>query len=281
MRVESLPVVTEIDPYGVVADLRTIAITTTVDWIKIPRLVTAEALERDWPLWLDMHFEDWRGVPPDVRAIGMRRMVQRYGDVLNDPAEWSSMRADHWDAVPQPIESAAVLNMIRYWARHYDPADGFDLTPARVLHTMQALAMVESWFFHRAVNRNRDGTVDIGIGQTSAYARERIRTLARQGLADFAPSDDEYYDPFVATRALVFWFGLMLDEAGGDLDLAVRAYHRGIGSALEGGAEEYLHNVHRKRLQYILGEGAPPAWRALQDAITAAESTMTTARGRS
>jgi hypothetical protein len=47
---------------------------------------------------------------------------------------------------------------------------------------------------------------------------------------------------------------------GGDLDLAARAYRKGIYAANHGAAEEYLENVKEKRDRYILNHAAPPTW---------------------
>lgn len=39
---------------------------------------------------------------------------------------------------------------------------------------------------------------------------------------------------FKAVRMLISWFQIMLDEAGGAVDVAIRAYKKGIGPALLG-----------------------------------------------
>jgi hypothetical protein len=132
-----------------------------------------------------------------------------------------------------------------------------------MIDTLQAVAMAESWFEHRAININSDGSQDIGLPGASEYARDALRRLHAAGLVDFALADDEYYNPFKAVRMLTGWFQIMLDEAGGDVDLAIRAYNKGIGPALLGEGDEYLESVKRRRRRYIRNEGTSSAWQFL------------------
>jgi len=199
-------------------------------------------------------------VPAPLREAGLDRMLSRYRHMLNHPRAWDATSRFAWDAVPQPIRTVAYRRMTAYWSGLYDVGAAAGLDPAVVAQTLAAIVMSESWFDHRAQSVNRDGTLDVGLAQASPFARQRLRELHASGRVDVSLSEDDYFNPWQATRFVAVWMALMLDETRGDLDLAVRAYNRGRADAGDRLGAEYLSIVQSRLARFIRNHDAPPSW---------------------
>jgi hypothetical protein len=258
-----VPTVQPLDVFGLFVDLTPATVQVTREWQKfsvtMPRYQFLEAGN----LWRQMHFEDWDVLDAATRRAGLSRLLAVHGHLVADPALWRRMTAVEWDDVPQPVRAMAIVGMIEHWVRYYDVGAGYGLAPTLVVRTAKAIAMSESWFDHRAIHINRDGSADVGVGGASSFARETLRRLFEAELADFTLRDDEYANPWLASRWLAFWLRLSLDEAGGDLDLATRAYNVGIGRALRGYGQAYLTGVEGRRERYFEGPSNSPTWSVL------------------
>jgi hypothetical protein len=256
-------------PVRAMSDLRPVGVTmTTPSWTKVRATVTVDDLRTDHVLWRQMHFDDWDRVAPPFRRLGLAAMFRANAAVVTGgPRLWRGMTAADWDRVPQPIRAMAYLRMIWYWARAEDAGVEFELQPEILAQTIAAIVMTESWFEHRAVNQNAWGNRDLGLGQCSDYCRDTIGEMAARGEIGITPSDADYFNPWIATRLTTIWFERELHRAAGDVDLAIRAYHRGVDAAFDDKGTVYHTRVVRLRERYIRTQSASDSWRFMVRAI--------------
>ena len=254
-------------PLTSVSDRRPVSVTTTTPaWRKVRLSTTADGLRSDHVLWRQMHFDDWDHVPVPLREEALSLMIRANREVFEGPRLWRTMRPSRWDVVPQPIRAMSYLRMIWYWARYERVGVEFGFEPEDLAPTIAAIVMAESWFEHRAVNSNEYGR-DLGLAQCSDFCRDQIVRMALGGEIAFFPIEPDYFNPWTATRIATVWFERELLRSVGNIELAIRAYHRGQDAAMDDRGDAYLQRVLRLRERYIRTQRASPTWAFLAKAI--------------
>lgn len=258
------PTVAAPDIVESLTDRRPVSITiTTPSWKTVPMVVTRNRLGWDRAVWRQMHFGNWDRLPPDVREGPLRRMAHVYDPLLREPAAWRRMTPEDWDQVPQPIRAIAFLRMTHHWAVSRQVGAEWGLDPVRVGQTVAGIIMAESWFDHRAEHVNPHGNRDVGLAQCSDHCRRTLAKMAASGEISFEPDADEYFNPWIATWVATVWFERELRRAEGDVELAIRAYHRGLDAAMDERGTAYLASVLRLRERYVRTQRTSASWRFL------------------
>jgi hypothetical protein len=260
----TLPAVATVRVADLYIDTTPVHLTITAAWQKVSFVATRDMVLSDATLWRTMQLEDWGSVPAPLQRDGLHAVLARYSGFLSDPHVWDRLTPEDWDLVPHPIRVLAFRHMTEYWRGYYGVGDEHGIPPRLVSETLAAIVMAESWFEHRAVNTNPWGNRDVGVAQASDGARSRMRAWFHAGDVDVLLSDAHYFNPWHGTRFVAVWMKWLLDQGSGDLDFAVRAYHRGPSGAARGEGAEYLDVVRRRR-RFLRDRDHPGAWGHLQE----------------
>ena len=183
----SMPNAPAIDVYAALVDATPITVTITVATERVERDTTVDDVERNLTLWRSMHLADWNTVPEPLRYHALDNMFARHRHILMNPHQWdANARARLGSCAPADAHSGVSADGCLLGRVTTMLAAGI-VSPRLVADTLAAIVMSESWFDHRGVFVNRNGSRDIGLAGASDFARERVRQLHKLGLVG-----DEY-----------------------------------------------------------------------------------------
>ena len=95
----------------------------------------------------------------------------------------------------------AFLNIINNWDDRYQVGRSYRLNRRLVTDTLQAVAMSASWFEHRAINVNANGSRDIGLSGIRLRSPSDSQAACRRD-DRFCAQRRQYDDPLKAARML-------------------------------------------------------------------------------
>jgi len=217
----------------------------------------AEQLLTDEATWRAMHWKDWDAVPQEIFTPAVRNQQNAYLHVLR-PALWEEMEAQDWDLVPGLVRAAAFLRMAE------EAAEREHLPIQHAGDWMKALALLESFLDHRAVHR-KDGNVDLGLYQHSAWARAWLaRHRDFQGLPDSV-----YFNPWISSRAAARLLKQNLIDTWMDVEAGVLAYNTGLRKAQKRSpeAKRYRDLLYDRYVRYVQYPRSWPSWAAIRNMV--------------
>ena len=254
------PYIKPISAYSTIVNDHTLEARITAGGFKLPFKAVRSDVESNGFFWRNAYIDDWDLLPADARERGLEKLMEKYKGFLFDAGKWSEMNASSWDYVPPPVRTIAYMNMIDYWSRHYNGGKKFGMSTKEFAGLVKAIVKAESWYEHRAINRNPDGTKDLGLSHLTDCSRKSISNLFGKNY-----TGKDYLNPLVGTEAAVLWFSQMLNESNGDVKQAVRAYNKGTAKAREGEGAEYYERV--SSLSSVISNPVSPAMQFLLSAV--------------
>ncbi|HLC62246.1 MAG TPA: transglycosylase SLT domain-containing protein [Candidatus Nanoarchaeia archaeon] len=250
--VELIPRIPPISAYSALIDDKPLEARITANWTKIPLVVTRRDIESDGFFWRNTYFDDWDFLPEELRHSGIEKMIEKYGHLISDNTQWQCMTHNDWDYIPPLIRAMAYMKMVDYWSDYHRIGNKFGFDAKHLADIVKAIVMTESWFEHRGLTVNKDGTRDLGLSGATDSTRKAMRRIYGIGM-----EDDNYFDPFRAAKVAVLWFDRMLLESKGKEELAIRAYYRGISKAMQGEGIDYGKRVYTLKNNYITNTSCP------------------------
>jgi hypothetical protein len=176
----SMPRVPAIDVYAALVDATPLTVTITVGTERVEHDTTVDDVQRNLSLWRRTHVADWNKVPESAAPCPRQHVRTTSIHPHESPPVGRDARARLGPCAATDAHGGVSADgCLLGWV--YDVGGRQGLPSRLVADTRAAIVMSESWFDHRGLFVNGDGSRDIGLaGASDVLGTEYFEAVQRR-----------------------------------------------------------------------------------------------------